>query len=285
MLSFRDTYWDDSIIPESYDVSTILSDDQFSLSLDSPGIYQEPFLESLSSQEYYNVSEQHSGSYFQLKLIQMGKEKFQQYKFDNTDSPCGLTLSELIELSQYYIKTNNLSSKFSVKYETNSPKQFAINRIQKGIPVEIRCGNNAGSGHAMIAYDYNATTDTIYVHPGWIGFSTHRSLQETGYTQIWDATAIIPSRAHSCTNNYLFTKNYYRHTHCPCDSSIHPNGVQNHSHIFSRIKPDGENKSFHIASCSCGLWKYETHYFSNRYRSDGHTYAYCSKCGKTLIYS
>lgn len=285
MLSFMDTYWDDAVIPETYDVPTVLHDDQFSLDLESPGIYQEPALASLNNQEYYNFIEQHSGSYFQLKLIQRGKEIFHQYKFDQTESPCGLTLNELLDLSQYYIKNNNLSSKFSVKYEINNPKQFAINMIQKGIPVEIRCGNTTGSGHAMVAYDYNSATDTIYVHPGWVGSSTHMSLQDTGYTQFWDATAITSSGSHSCTNNYLFTKNYYRHTHCPCESSIHPKGFPNHSHHFTKIKPDGENKSYHIASCTCGVWKYESHYFSNRYRSNGHTYAYCSKCGKTLIYS
>ena len=60
LLSFYDTYWDDSLIDENYDVPVLLEDDSISLKAESPGIYQEPVsVSSYSTQEYYGFIEQH----------------------------------------------------------------------------------------------------------------------------------------------------------------------------------------------------------------------------------
>lgn len=79
LLSYYDTYWDDTIIPENYDMITMLSTNGLELNVESPGIYTESSSiawSSMSTANYYQAVEQYSNAHFHLKLIQMGKEKF-----------------------------------------------------------------------------------------------------------------------------------------------------------------------------------------------------------------
>lgn len=61
LLSYYDTYWDDTIIPESYDMITMLSTNKLGLNVESPGIYTENsslVWSSMSTANYYQVVEQ-----------------------------------------------------------------------------------------------------------------------------------------------------------------------------------------------------------------------------------
>ena len=297
LLSFWDTYWNDDIIPENYDVPTLLkSSDEVNLSLESPGIYEEPEnTKDMSAQEYYDFIELHSGSYFQLHLIKIGKEIFNQYQFDNPDSPCGLSFSQLQELASYYLYNERgfAESEFSIETASGeSAKAFTIQKIQQGIPVEIRVAKKKNGeivgGHAMVAYDYDESTGKIYVHPGWHNNEKHESLDSLGYDVWWDATAIVADKPHSESDNFVFSSGYCRHTHCTCEFSIHPTHTINHphsNHVFSSTyaKPDYESDAYHKAFCSCGEWKYEPHYYTNMYlSSEHHVMGYCSRCGGTF---
>ena len=181
LLSFYDTYWDDTFIPENYDMNTILSSENFNLdvvnSVESPATYGEErsLVYGKTTQEYYNIVEQYSNFYHHLKLIEIGKQIFGQYKFEDSSNPCGLYRSELLELADYYLYDVLGKDESQVKIVTNSDlnmsvKNFMIYMIKQGIPVELRAGKTGG-GHAMVAYDYDSITDTIYVHPGWRGIT------------------------------------------------------------------------------------------------------------------
>ena len=228
LLSFYDTYWDDSYIPENYDMNTILPSNNFDInvidSVESPATYGEEYslVSGKTTQEYYNIVEQYSNFYHHLKLIEIGKQIFGQYKFEDPSNPCGLTLSELLELANHYLYNVLGKSKSEVQIVTNhsmnmSVKDFMIHMITQGIPVELRAGGSSG-GHAMVAYDYNPSTDMIYVHPGWRGYSddTHVTINSAGFTNYWDATAIVPQTNHSHSNNYKFIDGYNStDTYCP----------------------------------------------------------------------
>lgn len=226
LLSFYDTYWDDSYIPENYDMNEILDSNNFTLDyIESPGTYGEELslVRNKTTEEYYNLVEKYSNFYHHLKLIEIGKQIFRQYKFENSNSPCGLTSDELLELANYYLYDVIGKSKSEVSIVTNfqlnmNVKDFMIYMISRGIPVELRAGSSNGGGHAMVAYDYDKKTDTIYVHPGWRGYSedTHVTIESTGYTNYWDATAIIPNTKHKHSNNFKYIEKYeLTETYCP----------------------------------------------------------------------
>lgn len=296
LLSFWDTYWDDSVIAENFDVPSLFNSiDEVNLNLESPGIYEEPDLKGMSTQEYYNFVELHSGAYFQLHLISIGKELFGQYKFDDASSPCALSYDQLQELANYYLFSERgfTKNRFALETETGDlARSFTIKKIKQGIPVEIRMakkvGNRISGGHAMVAYDYDDDSDKIYVHPGWHNGVTHVTLDNLGYNVWWDATAVVPKGAHSESNNYIFSSGYCKHTHCSCEFSIHPSYATNHPHMKhdftnSYISGCHETDSFHKAFCGCGEWKWVPHYYGNVYMtSDHHIMGYCTQCGGTF---
>ena len=229
LLSFYDTYWDDSFVPENYDMITTLSSNALSFDLESPGTYQESYslVGGLTTAEYYQVVEQYSNFYFHLKLIQMGKEHFGQYKFDNPSQPCALTYSELYDLTSYYLYTYLGKSSSDVEIVSSvtagvSAKNFTISMVEQGIPVILRMGHlNRTGGHAMIAYDYDEDNDDIYVHAGWGSDSTHVTLDDIDYDDYWDALAIVPHSNHSHSNNFKYSNGYQEiETHCSCNFVI-----------------------------------------------------------------
>ncbi len=230
LLSFYDTYWDDTIIPENYDMITMMSNSSIN-SVESPGIYTEntPIAyEGISTETYYQNVEQYSNAHFHLKLIQMGKEQFGQYKFDDNTNPCGLLYEELYELTDYYLYdylgwTVNKVSIVTSETENMNVRQFTISMIQNGFPVILRAGHWSGlGGHAVVAYDYDSTHDKIFVHAGWRedenGLYVHNDIYSLGFTELWDATAIVINDEHStCSNNFKYSKDYTTlETYCPC---------------------------------------------------------------------
>lgn len=231
LLSYWDTFWDDNMIPENYDMITMLETNSINTSLESPGIYREPFslVGNVTNDQYYQIIEQYSNVYFQLKLIQMGKEQFGQYVFDTSSSPTGMTYDEYLELLDYYLYTyrNYTEDQVEIRAYNGSAQNVraqAINLIKQGIPVKLGIGGTNG-GHAVVAYDYDEINDEIYVHAGWNENFTHVTLSEIGYSQYWNAIAIVfkDTVNHSCSNNFKYSNEYETlETHCVCDLSIHP---------------------------------------------------------------
>ena len=231
LLSFWDTFWDDNMIPENYDMITMLENNSLDITLESPGIYRESssLVEDVTNDQYYQIIEQYSSVYFHLKLIQMGKEQFGQYNFDTSSSPTGMTYNEYIELLEYYLYTyrNYTESQVEIRAYNDSGqnvREQTINLIKQGIPVKLGVGNSNG-GHAVIAYDYDEINDEIYVHAGWDENFTHVTLSQIGYDQYWNAIAIVFTDriGHNCADNFKYSNEYeILETHCVCDLSIHP---------------------------------------------------------------
>lgn len=265
LLSFYDSYWDDSFIDETYDVKAEFESDRQSLAdfdlipsnVNSPGILFEPnqLVDGLAIDSYYDVIEQYSDTYFQFKLIDLAMSIFGEAKFDGSDSSLGMQQSDVANLLSYYLsKVSNISSdKASVKTFASSDdeliKSQMIEQIVDGTPVILRAKESASNaGHAMIAYDYNENTGEIYVHTGWRDETdnialTHVALSDLPYDDLLDVTyiQISDSFEHSHALNYHSS---YGDNMCAC-SYIYPREIELTSGNFGDTLPTFEWMSLH----------------------------------------
>ncbi len=226
LLSFYDSYWNDDVIPESYDATSSYSyvipstyDFEYpSFDADSPGIASEPWddVAGLSTSEYLTYVSQNDSTHFQSKLISLSQTCFGSAKFESSDSPYGMTFSQLLGFLNYYFYDYRgfTTSDFTIIGENaneSSARTYAITKINQGIPVLLIVSSPTLGGHALIAYDYDSKSDEIYVHPGWKDSSgnalTHVSLSSLGFTTINSAVSISVNSSHSHTNNYHSSRN------------------------------------------------------------------------------
>lgn len=230
LLSYLDTYWDDSLVPENYEKKAELYTNQLSYIVDSPGIVREPkeLVNNLSTYDYYwNVVDKKSDDYFHLLIIKIGYEQFRYYDFDDPDYPCGLGNGQINKIASYYLFDYLEKEKSDYSITTNglfeSTRDFTIRQVKNGIPVLVRgllsYGGFAG-GHAMVAYDYDEENDQLYFHAGWEEDSRHRSESDLHLVSYWDAMSIVPKKSHIHTTNYIYTSVDYTKTYCPCNFVI-----------------------------------------------------------------
>lgn len=181
LLTFIDTYWDDSFVPDNYEQASDLEKNEFDYSSNAPGIYREPEeVEGLPTYDYYwNVVDKLCGTYFHLLIIKLGYEQFGYYDFSDPSNPCALSDGQINKIANYYLYTylgktkSNVSIDYSDK-SSNSNRRFVIKNVKAGIPVLARVRLTAG-GHAMVAYDYDEDEDELYFHAGWESDSRHYS--------------------------------------------------------------------------------------------------------------
>lgn len=240
LLSFYDSYWDDSVIEEKYDVNSSFTsisqiDDNFDLipfSADSPGITYEgkEYIGNLSIAEYYSAIDFFADNFFQLKLLQLSKSYFGSIKFDTSYSSLGMTQSEMVEFLEYYlydyahytINDFNIVTKTGANLQT---REFLKSCISQGIPVILR--NDVLNGHAFVAYDYDEKTDEVYVHGGLKKqedntILNHVALGKLSSMPIWDVTAIEVKKEHNHSNNYISNSD---NSLCSCNY-IYPREIE-----------------------------------------------------------
>lgn len=200
MLSYYDTYLDDSIITEQYDKEGFIDSslDLSNINNESPGIEREvnslcptnsgaSKLKDLDSENYWKVVENHWRIYFHLYLIKLAEEEFNMYHDTlgaleecgiqvpiDSDNPCASAMLHQKSLIEYYLYDikNYTSSDVSLEYANTDVRNFAINKIKNGQPVMLLLGGLSGF-HFVVAYDLDdkGTTDNsdddIYAHYGW----------------------------------------------------------------------------------------------------------------------
>ena len=239
LLAFMDTYWDDSYVPEKYEIHANLDSLELSNIKNSPGIKREPdsLVSHLSTSQYWDVILNNSDEYFHLFIIKMGYDQFGYYNFSVSENPCALSTGDIQKLANYYIHTYLGKSTSEVIVQSNTDvnknaRDFTIDCLKEGIPVELRA-NISGGGHAMVAYDYDEANDEIYVHAGWDSNYRHVSLSSLGITDYWDAMAIIPQSTHNHTNNYFYENGSVASTICPCNFVIPHNIYISNSYLDS----------------------------------------------------
>jgi hypothetical protein len=224
LLSFYDSYWDDSFIPEEYDVVSTSdfktnSSGDFSIQsfyVESPGILFEPSSEvdSLSNKNYLNYCLSNCDTYFQSKLISLSQSYYGETKFENESNPFGMTFSDITGFLGYYLydylKLNTSQVVIETCNDSKNVKSYVIDKIKNGVPVILRSKSSTLKGHAFIAYNYDEKSDEIYVHTGWRDEEsnktlTHVSLSSTGFNELIDAISLDVKMPSSISFNYYST--------------------------------------------------------------------------------
>lgn len=246
LLSYYDTYWDDSFIAETYDKNAVLQTNNFTTSVSSPGINAEhSLLDGITGNKDYDdgedyldrIVEQNFSNFFHLKLIEIGNN-LGYYDDSLGRKSAGLEDSELLNLTEHYLYNIKEFNEDQVKIESrillsnpaNSSdyevRLFVEEKVKQGIPVLISMAQIEGGAvekkHAMIAYDYDfdeaTNTNKIYVHTGLKNDDnhavTHIDITSTNYSIFTSAIALQPKTNHSHTYNYKYNNT----TYCPCSN-------------------------------------------------------------------
>lgn len=221
LLSFYDSYWSDSFVPEQYDVEPTSdfvtypsADFSFpSFYAESPGVSFEPpeDVGSLSMGDYLAYVSANSGSYFQCELISLSRSYFGSERFDGESNPLGMTFAEMLGFLAHYLYDCRGFTTSQVLVDScndaNLVRSYAVNKIKNGVPVILRSQSSSLGGHAFIAYDYDEDSDEIYVHTGWRDDAadetlSHVSLSSTGFTTLCDAISLDVLMPPSPSFNY-----------------------------------------------------------------------------------
>ena len=216
LLSFYDSFFDDTFIEEDYDQPVVISSLDDSVFSSSPGVKDSEFdLGSLTSNDELDypkyVSLKISQNDFLGKLYQIGIESGAM----NDSRHTTLNFEQLLLLVRGYFNAypelNNkvitqsaqLGERVDGLYVGNSNftglitsvilRRIIIDKISQGNPVIVGGNISESAGHIAIAYEYDPINDIIYGHDGFKSEElTHINLDEEFAGGIKDAIWIIP---------------------------------------------------------------------------------------------
>ena len=276
LLSYYDTYLDDSIIPEAYDAPSLGYGTDMVERRSSPGIQKDFISDSnemkgaeygfnLNPEEYFSAISNKASSSLHARLIQIGAS-LGYYDFDNNETPCSLTFEQEVQVASSYL-TNYLGLIENVDFEIRflgSPensqyktvKDFVIGEIQYGYPAVVNLAGFNSPKHAAIAYDYDEVSKLIYCNMGWNPSTTHKTPEYYKMPICQSAFSIHFNREHSHTANYgvITVKDGIPETsyHCYDDcgiSTYHNSGAHEYTASFEAYDA-GRHKAF----CRCGAY-------------------------------
>ena len=224
LLSFYDTFWNDAVILEKYEV--ISTTQSYNIpnfeTVYSPGLkYENETNYNMTPLQYSSFVTQTREIYFQSYLINLAIEA--NISISNVN--LGANYNQVYNLIDYYLnfvndETKNKFEKTSNKIENISASEFTFNKVSEGIPVLLRIGNSrTNKGHTVIAYDIGENNE-LYVHTGWKKNNTAlthvpltKLIQTLGYNVVYDAIAITIASQHTHSYNYIYGNN---ETFCSC---------------------------------------------------------------------
>ena len=293
LLSYYDTYWDDTIIPEQYDITAIGYETDFISERNSPGVLRDVIvlpdnpddktLETLSASDYYSIMESMSNISLHAKLITIGAS-FGWYNFDDDSAPA-LTSTSITTLiiRRFLNQTSGMQNdeySITTRYgASNDVKEHTIRMIQAGYPVMLAIGKpDQDVGHVVIAYDCDPDNQVVYCHWGFGANYTHINPEEYGYTIFKNATIIDFTSEHSHSDNYgvtTITNNvpnteYYCYDDCRILTYKDLHSYVNHYEPYISTQ--------HKAYCECGEYITQDHNYSYTDITDTHHTATCV-CG------
>lgn len=290
-LSYYDTFFNDAIIPENYDIPSVGSGTNMIERRNSPGVLKDVIVNPeslddtiyglrLSALEYYSYMEALSNVSLHARLIIIANAKG-YYNFNDDYGAAGSLFTYRLDVLNTYLGTVGYIEGIDYTIEYNDTgnyndtysyyvRRFTIEKIKAGYPVLLSVQRPSGLGHVVVAYEYDQATDIIYCHMGYGSDLTHVNVESRGFSVYATALVIDFMSQHSHNNNYGVTEivngiptvTYY----CYCSSSIH--SYHQYSSHYSSI-----NNQEHRAYCSCGAERTESH---NKYIS-GCT-KQCSNC-------
>ncbi len=163
LLSFYDSYWSDSFVPEAYDVTTTSAFTTYSSAdfafpsfyAESPGVAFEPDAEvgPLSLSDYLSYAAVNADNYFQCKLISLSQSYLGSEKFESSQSPFGMTFSEIVGFLEYYLYDYRgfTASQVAISScnDAASVRSYAISKIRSGVPVILRATSRTLGGPCL----------------------------------------------------------------------------------------------------------------------------------------
>ena len=289
LLSYYDTFLNDSIIPEQYDVASMGTETDMIERANSPGVmrdlvenvydYDDILLRGMSAIDYFSIMNSISDRSLHAKLLTIGASHG-YYNFNNNLAPALTSFEQrltvltdylntvaLIEETDYEIfsinryneieSTNNATIKRNF---SNEVKEFAKDQIMAGRPVLLAV-HLTGGGHAVIAYDYMESTDSINCHMGYGANETNIPIEAgSGICYFQSALAIDFNMDHSHSYNYgvttiendIPTTEYYCYDNCSITTYLE----KEHSYTSTY---ESVNSASHKAYCHCGDYVLQGH--------------------------
>lgn len=253
LLTYFDTYWDDSIVPTNYEVSASLPSLDASLCASSPGTLREatcpdsyrPFYDSSLDGESgvpNNYSLYKNWLYSNYYNYSLHTKLIIDHLGVNTPYGLGVGPSTFNAVFSEYFSSINYSNYIYIRTPdgatSDQVKSWVIDQIVNfDRPVIL-----GRPGHVTIAYDYDSSTDKVYVHNGWLAHSH----DEFNY-QFDDAHTLVFNGQHNHSNNYT----YQNQSYCQCQLTSH----------YHRCGYNMESDTQHRWECYCGAYGYESHSF------------------------
>lgn len=248
LLTYYDTFTNDNIVPEAYDVISSGDTAQAVIS-NSPGSVFEA-LSTSSNSAYSSAILNKKDTNLMTRLI------YEEYKATGSwDFSTHINSFQTI-LNGFFSSNSSLKPTVTYQFGSDSTiRSLAISKINQGIPVVLtikrdptQTPNGSDDYHSVVAYDYN-TTDGIIAHFGWGASTTHSSLVSQSYVNIDGIAYLDFDLDHVHSNNYKVGTTYY----CP-------DGTDPYAHVHSftyRIR----NSNQHTAICDCGYTSIQLHTF------------------------
>lgn len=307
LLSYYDSFLNDDIVPEQYDVASVGNTSDVISRRNSPGILRD-IIDSASNSDadtYYSTIVSMSNVSLHGKLISIGAS-LGYYDFNDNKYPCSTNFNRRLAVLNYYLSNvinfdGSQYSILSINHEqdfsnSDAVRKFAIEKVKSGIPVLLAIDGNGG--HVVVAYDYDESTDSLYCHFGWGANKTHVTPESEGFSIYKTALIINWNISHTHSNNFgvtttennVPTTEYY----CYDSSNIRTYNAHIHSFIDHRCVVCYEysqsshyyhepytwiSNEKHRATCGCGKKALEGHAVSNGSFVGGGRYATCLQCG------
>lgn len=264
LLSYYDTYLDDDIIDEKYDIQSFGDGFDMISRHNSPGVLNDPPIVGLtgknSSLLYLNYLKSVRDQSFQAELICQGNELGYFNTSYSIDNCCRTNFEQRMELLDYYLAPKDITYDFvyidsqGESSKSDEVRKFTIEQIKKGNPVLLNIGyfNNSSGGHVAIAYDYDEKKDEVYCHMGWHdGSDTHQTPESVKKPCYYGALIIdFDSSSHRHSNNYVVFDGDNSKGYCYNNSKVKT--YYNHQHNYELVYWAQFDK---IWKCDCGETK------------------------------
>lgn len=282
MLSYYDTFLNDGIIPEQYDVVSVGNNYGIFHRDNSPGISSDS-IEASTPAEYISKVKELVDVSLHAKLLTYGEKR--GYFNRKNDYVCGTTVDERKNVLIDYLTeigfVNGRDYSISIFDGKKNREYISLikSMIDMGYPVLVALEGLKG-GHAVVAYDYEWDDNencNIYAHYGYKGKNvTHSQLLGKDYNKITSIMTIKFNMSHTHTNNYGVSQNGYTTYYCSCDCRLSYNSKIKLTYSYSYV-----NDKVHNGICIfCGDIYSGGHQAKagSAYTYNGHKYVTCSLC-------
>ena len=315
LLSYYDTFHDDAIIPENYDVNSVSTGNNMVLRQNSPGVkcdfiyppddisneeLEEFYEQALLSSNYIDKIFAEENESLHAKLITIGVNELSYYQ----DRKLGLYATQLDNILNYYLTNflNFSSSDFSITiklpedgYSNTQLRAFVIDEIKNGKPVLVGIHRPFTTNrHFVIAYDYDEDTDNIFCHMGEDNpdgseyiprdiLETHYDYEANGWTSYMGALTLDWNTPHSCSNNYVVqTKDEDGNVISTNTYCYQHKDIITYDHRCDKYEYTIQdwNSEYHQKICHCTNTKLEAHVYDSNRRC-----TICNHCDHEYSYS